>query len=165
MLTGKPAFRKPTSAETMSCDSQRRPAGGFATDTEPPTRPATNCESLPIEESGTAHSARDGSCIRAGSVIGFGQRVGESRGASTRAALWCWWREFCCLCGRHRVVFKALLCFFPAHRKLILYGGKYPNRKRQSIPRCGKSRWPLRSLCETRNWKLRNTSIAGRHRT
>ena len=56
MMTGKRAFHKATSAETMKRDPERRPASGFAGCAERSSGVAEDCEPLSGEEPGAAHS-------------------------------------------------------------------------------------------------------------
>ena len=60
MLTRKPAFRKATSAETMTRDPQRRSASGFAACAERPAGIAQNSEPLPGQESGATGTMAGG---------------------------------------------------------------------------------------------------------
>ena len=69
MLTGKPAFRKATSAETMTAILNEDPPAVSATRAESPTWPATNGEPLPVEEPRAAYSACYRFGLRAGGPI------------------------------------------------------------------------------------------------
>ena len=84
MLTGKPAFRKATSAETMTAILNEDPAGTFAACVEYSTGIAKDRESLPREEPGQALSARFGSGVRTGISLRF-ERFHRRRRTRSRA--------------------------------------------------------------------------------
>ena len=83
LLTGKRAFHKPTSAETMSAILNEEPPSASQITPGHSSRTAKGCAALPGEDSRTALSFGIGPGVCIGSIVGVGQR---SRGSLRRAA-------------------------------------------------------------------------------
>ena len=72
MLSGKRAFQKPTSAETMTAILNEDPQAIFADRPEHPSCSAESPAPLPGKESGAALPIGLGSGVRTGGALGFG---------------------------------------------------------------------------------------------